>query len=140
MARKGRQDRGLLSKKDATGKLVWYVRLYHEGRERRFGSFKTKTEARDFYEKAKQEQKQGRFFPERYQHGGYALVQDVIDAYMLTATTKRDHEGNRYFAQWWGNRLQGKRLNAITAAALEQARQELLTKGLTPPYANGINR
>ena len=58
MARAGRKDRGLLSKLDSTGKLMWYVRLYHEGQERRFGAFKNKTEARDFYEKAKQEQKQ----------------------------------------------------------------------------------
>jgi hypothetical protein len=65
MARAGRKDRGLLAKKDSTGKPVWYVRIYHEGRERRFGSFSTKTAARDFYEKAKQEQKTGRFFPER---------------------------------------------------------------------------
>jgi hypothetical protein len=61
MARLGRRDRGLLSKTDATGKLRWYVRLYADGKERRFGAFKNKTEARDFYEKAKQEQKQGRF-------------------------------------------------------------------------------
>ena len=39
MARAGRKDRGLLSKKDSTGKTMWYVRLYHEGKERRFGSF-----------------------------------------------------------------------------------------------------
>ena len=48
MARKGRQDRGLLCRKDITGKLLWYVRLYHEGKERRFGSFKSKTLAREF--------------------------------------------------------------------------------------------
>jgi len=36
---------------------VW---LYHEGRERRFGSISTKTAAREFDEKAKQEQKTGR--------------------------------------------------------------------------------
>ena len=57
MARAGRKDRGLLSKKDSTGKALWYVRLYHEGQERRFGAFKNKTQERDFYEKAKQEQK-----------------------------------------------------------------------------------
>ena len=31
MARAGRKDRGLLAKKDSTGKTVWHVRLYHEG-------------------------------------------------------------------------------------------------------------
>jgi hypothetical protein len=51
-----------MQKRDASGKIVWFVRLYHEGKERRFGSFSTKTAARN-YEKAKQEQKTGRFFP-----------------------------------------------------------------------------
>lgn len=74
MARKGRVDRGLFSKKDASGKLFWSVRLYHQGKERRFGSFPTKTKAREFYEKAKLEQQEGRFFPERYQLRGQALV------------------------------------------------------------------
>ncbi len=46
MARAGRKDRGLLSKRDTAGKTVWYVRMWHEGKERRFGSFNTKTEAR----------------------------------------------------------------------------------------------
>ena len=89
MARKGRLDRGLMQKRDASEKIVWFVRLYHEGKERRFGSFSTKTAARDFYEKAKQEQKAGRFFPERYQHGGYELVEAVINRYLLTITTKK---------------------------------------------------
>ena len=96
MARAGRKDRGLLSKHDTAGKTVWYVRVWHEGKERRFGSFKTKTEARDFYEKAKQEQKLGRFFPERYQHGGYAKLQDVIDGYLaaFTGRSRRDEAGS----------------------------------------------
>ena len=84
MARAGRKDRGLLSKLDSTGKPRWYVRLYHDGQERRFGAFKNKTEARDFYEKAKQEQKQGRFFPERYRRGGRELASAVIANYLAT--------------------------------------------------------
>lgn len=83
MARLGRKDRGLVAK-IREGKQVWYVRLYHHGRERRFGSFPTKTAARDFYEKAKLEQKEGRFFPERYQKGGYELVDTFIDRYLTT--------------------------------------------------------
>ena len=52
---------------------MWYVRLYHHGKERRFGSFPTKTAARDFYEKAKLEQKEGRFFPERFKKAAMNL-------------------------------------------------------------------
>lgn len=128
MARKGRLDRGLMQKRDASGKIVWFVRLYHEGKERRFGSFSTKTAARDFYEKAKQEQKTGRFFPERYQHGGYELIEDVIDRYLLTITTKKPMTqfAERFFAKWWKDYFAGKRLNTITVRALEEARQRLL--------------
>lgn len=128
MARAGRKDRGLWSRPDSTGKPVWYVRLYHEGRERRFGSFPSKTKAREFYEKAKLEQKEGRFFPERYQHGGYELVEAVIDRYLLTIAAKKPMTqlAERYFAKWWKDYFMGKRLNAITVGALEQARQTLL--------------
>lgn len=91
MARTGRKDRGLLSKSDSTGKPVWSVRLWHEGRERRFGSFKTKTDARDFYEKAKQEQKAGQFFPERFQvrhRVKPVLFKDYVDTYLANQPVK----------------------------------------------------
>ena len=128
MARAGRKDRGLLARKNSTGKPVWHVRLYHEGKERRFAAFKNKTQARDFYEKAKQEQKTGRFFPERYQHGGYDLVEAVIDRYLLTISTKKPttQKAERFFAEWWKNYFKAKRLNAITVGVLEEARQSLL--------------
>jgi integrase len=128
MARKGRLDRGLMQKRDASGKIVWFVRLYHEGKERRFGSFSTKTAARDFYEKAKQEQQTGRYFPERYQHGGYELVEAMIDRYLLTIATKKPttQVAERFFAKWWKGYFTGKRLNMITVRALEEARQTLL--------------
>jgi site-specific recombinase XerD len=103
---------------------------------RSFGSFKTKTQARDFYEKAKQEQKSGRFFPERYQHGGYDLVADTIDRYLTTNTTKKAADDEKYFAAWWKARFEGKRLNAITAASVEAARQDILSRKVTPQRVN----
>ena len=134
MARAGRKDRGLLSKKDSTGKAVWYVRLYHEGKERRFGSFSTKTAARDFYEKAKQEQQTGRFFPERYQQGGYAKLEEVLDGYIaaFTGRSKRDEER---FRRKWVAIFPAARLNAITPTALENARAQL-SEGRTPQTVN----
>ncbi len=124
MARTGRKDRGLLTKTDVTGRTLWMVRLYHEGRERRFGTFTTKTAAREFYEKAKAEQRAGRFFPERYQHGGYESVTVVIDRYM-EGNTKRSRSQDERFATWWKARATGKRLNTITPAWLEQVQREL---------------
>lgn len=124
MARKGRVDRGLLSKVNADGKTVWYVRLQHEGRERRFGSFKTKTAARDFYHKAKLDQQTGRFFPERYQHGGDELVSTVIDAFLKISTVKNQF-AEKHYGEWWKTQLEGKRINAVTPAAIEDALRTL---------------
>lgn len=134
MARAGRKDRGLLAKKDSTGKTVWYVRLYHEGKERRFGSFSTKTAAREFYEKAKQEQQTGRFFPERYQQGGYAKLEEVLEGYLaaFTGRSKRDEER---FKKRWMVIFPGARLNALTPTALESARTQL-AEGRTPQTVN----
>ena len=62
MARKGRIDRGLVQRKDVAGKPIWYVRVGYCGKEKWFGSFRTKTEARKFYEKQKADQTGAGFF------------------------------------------------------------------------------
>jgi integrase len=114
---------------------VWYVRLYHEGRERRFGSFPTKTKAREFYEKAKLEQKEGRFFPERYQVGGYAKLAEVLEEY-LAAFTGRSERDERRYKKTWLDLLPGMRLNAITPALLESLRGKLSEGGRSPQTVN----
>ena len=136
MARKGRVDRGLLQKYDADGKKIWYVRLHHEGRERRFGSFPQKTKAREFYEKAKLEQKEGRFFPERYQQGRKELASAVIASYLATLPTSSKKPTTiaeeHYYGRWWTDRLDGKALHAVTPAILEQAIADLAGKHYAP--------
>jgi integrase len=124
----------LLSKKDSTGKTVWHVRLYHEGRERRFGSFSTKTAARSFYERSKQEQQTGRFFPELFQQGGYAKLEEVLDGY-LAAYTGRSKRDEVRFRKQWITLFPGARLNSITPTALESARAQL-SEGRTPQTVN----
>ena len=131
MARAGRKDRGLLVKKDSTGGTAWYVRLYHEGRARQFGSFKTKTQAREFYEKAKSEQKIGRFFPERYQLGRCALIEELL-LHNAETTTVKNKATEKYYMTWWGNRLKGLRLNRVTPAVIEEAQRFLLAQRYAP--------
>lgn len=93
----------------------------------------------EYYEKAKQEQKTGRFFPERYQHGGYELVEAVIDRYLLTIATKKPttQVAERFFAQWWKDYFKGKRLNSISVGVLEEARQSLLARVVTEAKEKG---
>jgi site-specific recombinase XerD len=131
MARAGRKDRGLLSKLDSAGKVKWYARLYHEGKEKRFGPFKDKTEARNFYNKAKLEQLQGRFFPERYQGGGYDFLSSLLDRHTATSKVK-NHWAERHYAEWWKKRFPGRRINTITAASLEEAMRGLASEKLAP--------
>lgn len=131
MARAGRKDRGLLSRTDAAGEKVWYVRLWHDGRERRFGSFPTKTKAREFYEKAKLEQKEGRFFPERYQCGGYVYVEELLTRHS-EMTTVKNKATEKFYMTWWIDRLKGLRLNHVTPALIEEAQRDLLAKQYAP--------
>lgn len=125
MARKGRRDRGLFTLPDVSGKLHWYVRLSHNGRDRKFGSFPNKTKAREFYEKAKLEQKEGRFFPERYQRGDYAKLADVIQHHLDTFTGRSLRDEKRYQKKWL-ELFPEARLNALTPAVLEQVRTKLM--------------
>lgn len=135
MARKGRSDRGLLQRQNTEGKLAWYVRLHHTGKDRWFGSFSTKTKAREFYEKAKLEQKEGRFFPERYLQNGSPLAKDWIQDYMDSLehsgkSEKTQYEEQRY-GEWWKTRMDGKRLSHITPSDLDSVKRELIEKGYT---------
>lgn len=128
MARAGRKDRGLLPKKDREGRIVgWIVRLWHERHERRFGTFETKTQARDFYEKAKQEQQMGRFFPERYRRQSQAEpIQTILDDYLATTTGKRSVGREQDFKRWWAEWFKGKATTALEPAEIEKARIALL--------------
>ncbi|MEC4680774.1 MAG: tyrosine-type recombinase/integrase [Nitrospirota bacterium] len=133
MARKGRTDRGLYQRINAQGKPLWYVRLVHNGKECRFGSFHTKTKAREFYAKAKTEQQEGRFFPERYHQQGTPLAIEWIDAYVTKLKTsgksaKTQYEERRY-GEWWKARLAGKRLSQVTSSDLDNAKDNLMGKG-----------
>jgi hypothetical protein len=131
MARAGRKDRGLFAKKDAAGRLRWFVRLWHERKDRQFGSFNSKTQAREFYEKAKQEQKLGLFFPERYQRCGFAKLDEVLKEYLAGFREKTKRDEIR-FSRKWTFLFPGAGLNALTPAALERARTLLTEEGRKP--------
>ncbi len=132
MARKGRVDRGLLPVKNTENKVVsWRVRLYHEGRERRFGPFPTKTQAREFYNKAKHDQRERRFFPERHQQGQGITVEDMIDRYLsLLLSSEKSHRAQQSeycYARWWKSYLKGTSLRNVTPAILDEAMRSLAT-------------
>lgn len=66
MARPGGRDKGLYSQTMADGSVAWFVRLYYQYRPKKFGSFKTKTEALKCYRRAKVLIDAGEFRPELF--------------------------------------------------------------------------
>ncbi len=129
MAGMNKNNRGLVKKQTAQGKWVWWVRLRHEGKMRWFGSFPTKTEAREFYEDSKSKQRRGQFFPENFQRRGSALLADVIDSRMAENRNRTIYEDRRY-TTFWKARLPGMKLYGVSPAVIEQVKEELLKKGL----------
>jgi site-specific recombinase XerD len=109
------------------------VRLYYNGKCFRYQGFPTKTKAREFYEKAKTEQKEGRFFPERYAQHASPLATDWIDQYvkklMFSEKAPKTQYEERRYAKWWKARLAGKRLTHITPSVVIEAKEALMCKG-----------
>ena len=124
MARSNRKDRGLYVRTLKDGSTVWGVRIAVHGQMLRFSPFPTKTSARDFYEKAKTEQREGRFFPEKHTKKG-PLVQEFIDRYLPTIHNKVTAKGETVFAAWWGEWYHARPIQAVTAEDLEAARLAL---------------
>ncbi len=103
--RKSPADRGLYPRRNAAGKAVWYVRLSHLGQLRTFGHFRTKTEARHFYQERKREQRLGQFFPEQWQRRH--LVATTISEVVALAVKDYERHGRKslhsakQLAGWW---------------------------------------
>lgn len=136
MARKDRIDRGLVQRRNAAGEKVWYVRLYHNGKEEWFGSFDSKTDARNFYDDAKSRQRKKKFFPEQYQLRTSDTLASIIKRYTdkLEGCGKKRKTilDEKLYGKWWTVRLEGIRLNTLTAEMIDEVKRELTLKGLAP--------
>lgn len=131
MAKKERIDRGLVSRKNRAGKEMWWVRLCHQGKERWFGSFVNKTEARNFYEQAKGDQRRGKFFPEQHQLDKSEYLHSLIDDHM-DQNRKKTRSNDVGYARWWKERLSNIRANSLDERTVREAGQVLETRGLKP--------
>jgi site-specific recombinase XerD len=136
MARQGRKDRGLVERPKDSG--IWWVRLYHLGREHWFGPHVNKSTARAFYEQCKKEQREERFEPERYHRRHRKItLREWINQY-LEALTARSEKGQKFYGWWWKIVWGKKRLDEITTGDLERLQARLLNKGKKAPGT--INR
>lgn len=128
MARVGGKDRGIIEK--PKGSKKFYVRMWHEGRERLFGPFiRDKQAARNFYQKAKTEQREARFFPEQYQRRRRArlTVGIWIDECLGGCTVKSRSAWER-FGKWWKGEIGRRPLTDVTTSELKQIRRRELDR------------
>lgn len=126
----------MVQRRNAAGEKVWYVRLYHQGKEEWFGSFEGKTEARNFYDDAKSRQRNKKFFPEQYQLRTSDTLASIIDRYLDKldgcGKKKKTIQDERRYGKWWKKRLEGVRLNTLMAETIDEVKRELTLKGLAP--------
>ncbi|GKS58182.1 hypothetical protein YTPLAS18_17090 [Nitrospira sp.] len=123
MARKGGVDRGICQRK---GRKGWWVRLFHQGRERWYRC-DTKSQAKALYGRLKAEQREGRYFPERY------VPKAEIT---LRAWIKRCHEGctNRgignelRYGRRWSLMLGQRVLSSLTTEDLLRIQAKMRAK------------
>lgn len=124
-------NRGLRSRINAAGEEVWYVYLSIGGRMQHFGSFATAQDARDFYQQAKTEERQGRFFPEAHKHQAAPLLRTLIDAWHIDEAKPSAPQATTYKA-WWLTRCGSLTLADCTPAWIDAQRHHLEQQGLAP--------
>lgn len=124
-------NRGLRSRINAAGEEVWYVYLSIGGRMQHFGSFATAQQARDFYQQAKTEERQGRFFPEAHKHQAAPLLRTLIDAWEIDPGRPSAKQDQTY-KTWWLDRCARLTLTDCTPAWIDEQRRHLERQGLAP--------
>ena len=134
MARSGGKDRGIVEKPEGSG--VWWVRLYVDGREKWFRA-DNKSQARAVYARVKVEEREKRYFPEKF---------DRTKAVTLRAWLKRCLEGitspglrnMHHYGKFWSKLLGQRLLREISGEDLRHIQSRMVAKKSRSPHT--INR
>jgi len=119
MARKSK-DRGILQVGEN-----WYVRLYQNGRERRF-KCDNKTQAKALYARLKADEREGRYFPKEKPKD--ITVRMAVDRY-LASSTNRSIKTERHHGQFWNAAMGEKLLTHVTAEDCQRIQGRLVAEG-----------
>jgi integrase len=133
MARKGGVDRGICQRKGQAG---WWVRLYANGRERRFRC-DTKSQAKALYGRLKAEIREGRYFPEKFARSKDMTLRAWIARYREGITSpglRNMHHIARYWSKLLGRRL----ITDLSPDDLRRIQAKMAAKGTRAPQT--INR
>ena len=134
MARSGGKDRGIVEKPNGSG--IWWVRLYVDGREKWFRA-DNKSQARAVYARIKVEEREKRYFPEKF---------DRTKAVTLRAWLKRCLEGitspglrnMHHYGKFWSKLLGQRLLREISGEDLRHIQSRMVAKKSRSPHT--INR
>src|SRR5579863_3149362 len=111
MARKDGKDKGILEWPKDSGQ--YWMRAYHNGKEKRMGPFSTKTQAKNTYSRWQLERSRCQslgipFDPSTFTKAPkpkvdvYARLETVIDNFLSGCTDISINEQRRY-GEWWKN-------------------------------------
>jgi integrase len=90
MARSGNKDRGILELPKGSGN--WWVRVWINGKEKRYRA-SNKTQAKTLYAKIKGEQREGIYFPEKYEKKRVAF-RTLANEYLKYADVHHKRKGD----------------------------------------------
>ena len=121
VARLGSIDRGLLSRVNAKGKRLWYVRLSIRGVMRQIGTFTSKEKARAYYETTRSRLREQALFPGSTQPTPLTVAQ-LVRQFLPLVAHQHDARGQRRYGAWWIAYAGETAVFELTLADLEQAR------------------
>lgn len=134
MARKFGRDRGIVEVPPGSGK--WFVRLWHNGRERRYRA-DTKGQAKALYGRLRAEIREGRYFPEKYERTKDVTLRAWIDR-CLDASTNKGKRNEKRYGRFWKHVLGRKVLSDIAPNEIRRIQARLKDKETKSPAT--INR
>ena len=127
MARPPKREKGLYTRKDASGVLWWYYRLYFNKVEQRGGPYSCKTDAKAKRDDLKSDHRHARLDPD----GERRRLDDVLDQHVRDRAKKKDQASQRRFCAWWKARFKAagiRQVKDLKVSFLEAVRNELAHK------------
>ncbi len=131
MARKGNRNRGIVFKEGG-----WWVRLYVNGQEKWYRT-DNKTQARAVYSRIKTEQREGRYFPEKFDRR-LAITLRAWLKQCLEGITSPGLRNMRHYGKFWSKLLGQHLLTKISADDLRHIQSRMAAKATRSPHT--INR
>jgi len=129
MARKDGKDKGILEW--PKGSRQWWVRIYENGKEKRY-RMENKTQAKAFYSKIKGEQREEKYFPEKYEKKRVAF-RAVAEEYCKYGDVHHKRKGDdKPRLDKWIEAFGDQDASSITLGQVEQIMMSMQSEEYAP--------